>query len=126
MNSNADHLPRTHLSLYYLAGYLIPVGVSFILAPQLSMELLLSNQQYDNAFPRLAGVLLLSLGIIVTQVVRLKIEKIYPVTLLVRSIIAPTLLWIYIESGNPLFLMMLGVVAFGLVLTGVCYLLDRK
>jgi hypothetical protein len=126
MNRNADHLPRTHLSLYYLAGYLIPVGLALMVAPQTSMALLFSNQQYHSAFPRLAGVLLLSLGIIVAQVIRLKLDKLYPVTLLVRSIIAPWLLWIYIESGNPLFLMMLAVVAFGLVLTGTCYLLDRK
>src|SRR4051812_22622933 len=90
------------------------------------IKLLFSNRQYDDMFPRLVGVLLLSLGIIIVQIIRLKLEVLYPTTLIVRSIITPTLFCVYLYSGDPLFLVMTGVLAFGLVLTGTCYILDRN
>jgi len=117
---------RTYLSLYYLAGYLIPVGLSLMFFPLQLIKLLFSNRQYDDMFPRLVGVLLLSLGIIIVQIIRLKLEVLYPTTLIVRSIITPTLFCVYLYSGDPLFLVMTGVLAFGLILTGTCYILDRS
>ncbi|HTM47478.1 MAG TPA: hypothetical protein VL285_02275 [Bryobacteraceae bacterium] len=120
------NLNRTYLSLYYLAGYLIPVGLSLMFFPMQLIKLLFSNRTYDDMFPRLVGVLLLSLGIIIVQIIRLKLEVLYPTTLIVRSIITPTLFAVYLYSGDPLFLVMTGVLAFGLVLTGTCYFLDRR
>jgi hypothetical protein len=116
---------RTNLSLYYLAGYLIPVGIGLMAIPQTLIAMLFSNQEYDSAFPRLVGVLLLSLGIIIAQLIRLKVEILYPTTLIVRSIITPWVFWVYLDTGNPLFLVITGVVGFGLVLTGICYMMDR-
>ena len=48
--TSAKHheLPRTRLSLYYLAGYTLPVGLALMFVPQLTMQLLFSNHVYDD------------------------------------------------------------------------------
>ena len=38
---------RTYLSLYYLAGYLLPAGLALLFVPEFATKLLLSNQPYD-------------------------------------------------------------------------------
>ena len=50
---------RTNLSLYYLAGYLVPAGLLLLFVPEFATKLLLSNRTYDYAPFHLAGVLLL-------------------------------------------------------------------
>ena len=50
---------RTNLSLYYLAGYLVPAGVSLLFIPEFATKLLLSNRTYGDYAPfHLAGVAL--------------------------------------------------------------------
>ena len=116
---------RTRTSLFYLAGYLIPTGLGLMFAPRLVLQLLFSNRQYDDAFPRFAGVLMVALGIIVVQAIRTRAEALYPVTLVVRAVIWPWVLYLYAASGDPFFLVVLGVVGFGMALTGTCYWLER-
>ena len=80
-------MQRTHLSLYYLVGYLVPAGIALIAAPQFALKLLLSNGSYGDVMPRLLGVVLLALGIIVLQILRLHAEALYSTTLIARSVI---------------------------------------
>ena len=75
---------------------------------------------------RLAGMFLLGLGIIVVQLIRLRNEALYPTTLVVRAFFCVCISVFYLMSGDPLFLMMLGIVGLGLLLTGSCYLVDRR
>jgi len=116
---------RTRLSLFYLAGYLIPTGLGLMFAPDFTLRLLLSNQQVDNAFPRFAGVLMVGLGMLVVQAIRTRAEAMYPGTLVVRSVIWLFVLDLYVVSGNPFFAVVLGVVGLGLIVTGTCYWLER-
>ena len=117
---------RTHLSLYYLIGYLIPAGLALFVAPTFTLKLLLSNGSYGEIMPRLLGLVLLALGIVVVQIVRLQAERLYSATLIARSVILAGLLIIYPSSGDPLFLSLLLIVGLGFALTGVSYLLDRR
>ena len=119
-------MKRTHLSLYYLAGYLIPAGIALIFAPQLALKLLLSNGAYGDVLPRLLGVVLLDMGIIVLQIIRLHVDALYSTTLMARSVILVCLLGLYIYAADPLFLTLSGIVGLGFVLTGVSFLLDRR
>jgi hypothetical protein len=121
-------MSKTRLSLFYLAGYIVPTGVLLIVAPQLVFKLLFSNHgaEYGDAIPRLAGGLALALGIIVVQIIRLKIDALYLTTVGVRVILVALLLWIYSFTRDPFFLAVTGVVGFGMALTGTSYLLDRK
>lgn len=115
----------THLSLYYLAGYLLSAGVALMLAPALALALLLSNGQYGDVLPRLLGVVLFALGVFVAQIIRHRLTVLYPTTLAVRAVILTVIAALYATSGDPFFLVLLGIVGLGFILTGAAYLRER-
>lgn len=117
---------RTHLSLYYLAGYLLVAGVALIATGQFAMGLLLSNGEYGDALPRLLGVVLLALGILIAQIIRHRLEVLYPTTLGVRGLILAALAGLFVFTRDPFFLVLIGIVGFGVLLTGTSYVLDRR
>ena len=119
-------MKRTHLSLYYLITYLVVAGVALIFAPQFALKLFLSNGNYGDVMPRLLGVIILALGIVVSQIVRLQVEALYGTTLIARAMILTCLVGLYIYSHDPFFLVLIGVVGLGVVLTGTSYWLDRR
>jgi len=117
---------RTSLSLYYLAGYLLPAGFLLLLVPQLALDVLLSNGTYDVAPFRLVGILLIVLGVIIVQIIRYRIDVLYTTTIAVRIFIATGLMALFITTGDPFFLVIFLIVAFGLALTSVSLVLDRR
>ena len=118
---------RTRLSLFYLAGYLLPTGLALLVAPRTTLRLMLSNGQYgSDVFPRVAGLLLLALGIIIVQIIRLRAEALYTTTLMARSVLLVGFLGFYWYTRDPFFLVVLGVVGVGFALTGTSYWLDRN
>ena len=74
-------MTRTRLSLFYLVGYLIPDGLAMAFDPRLAMRLLLAEGDYGDVFPRLVGLLLLALGILVAWMIGARAERMYPGTL---------------------------------------------
>jgi uncharacterized protein YjeT (DUF2065 family) len=119
-------LRRTHLSLFYLAGYLLPAGALLLVVPEFATKLLLSNRDYDYAPFRLAGVLLIVLGILIVQIIRHRLEVLYSTTLLARVLISGTLIAIYVQTADPFFLVILVIVLIGVALTAWSYLTDRR
>ena len=119
-------MPKTRLSLFYLAGYLIPAGLLLLLAPTFSTRLLLSNGNYGEVFPRLAGMLLIGLGALVVQIIRLRLDVLYTTTLAIRLFFCACLLVFYFMSSDPFFLVLLAIVGFGLLFTGYSYYMDRQ
>ena len=117
---------RTNLSLYYLAGYLVPAGVLLLFVPELATKLLLSDRTYDYAPFHLAGVLLLVLGILIVQIIRHRREQLYTTTLVARALISATLLWLFLNTGDPFFGVVLVIVLIGVGITGASYWLDRR
>ena len=116
---------RTRLSLFYLAGYLWFAGLALLLVPTFALKLLLSNGDYDDFFPRLAGMLLIGLAILVTQIIRHRIEVLYPTTLVVRLFFLVVLGYLYLSSSDPFFLVVFGIVVLGVLFTGYSYLSER-
>ena len=117
---------RTRLSLFYLAGYLITGGVLLLAVPEFALQLFLSNGDYGEVFPRLAGMLLLGLGVLVIQIIRQRLEALYATTLIIRAFFCVCLLIFYGMSYDPLFLVLVAIVGLGLALTGLSYLDDRR
>jgi len=117
---------RTNLSLYYLAGYLVPAGLLLLFVPELATKLLLSDRTYDYAPFHLAGVLLLVLGILIVQIIRHRLEQLYTTTLVARALISATLLWLFLNTGDPFFGVVLVIVLIGVGITGASYWLDRR
>jgi hypothetical protein len=116
---------RTRLSLYYLAGYLTFAGLALLLVPTFALKLLLSNGDYGEVFPRLAGMLLVGLAILITQIIRHRVEVLYPTTLVVRLFFLVVFAYLYLTSSDPFFLVVFGIVALGVILTGYSYLTER-
>jgi uncharacterized protein YjeT (DUF2065 family) len=119
-------MKRTHLSLYYLIGYLISGGIALLIVPRLTLKLFFSNTDYGDVLPRFVGMLMLALGVIVLQVVRHRVEALYITALIVRSGMLPIMLGLYLYSKDPLFITLLAVVGVGVVLTGTSYWLDKR
>lgn len=119
-------VPRTRLSFYYLAAYLLGAGVALVLAPSLALRLLFASGHYGDVMPRLLGVVLFALGIVIVQIIRHRLEVLYTTTLVLRTFIVLVLAGLLIYSRDPLFISLLVVVGFGMVLTGTSYFVDRR
>jgi hypothetical protein len=119
-------MPWTRLSFLYLIGYLWLGGLGLLAAPSLAIGLLGASEPYPPVLLRLIGGLMLGLGIIVGEIARRRIEPLYPTTLVVRAVLMVILLWSFIATGDPLFLSLAGIVALGMVFTGLGLVADRK
>jgi hypothetical protein len=116
----------TRLSLLYPVGYLVPSGLMLLLAPRTALWLLLARGDYGDVFPRLGGALTFGLGVLVLQTIRHRTFALYPTLVGVRIFFCACWLALYVESRDPLFLSLLGVVGFGVVLSSLALTLDRR
>ncbi len=121
-------MKTTRLSLFYLIGYLVPSGLLLLFAPQVALTLLFSNSNgsYGDVIPRLAGVLALALGLLVVQIVRLKIEGLYTSIIAIRVILVTCILGLYFYSRDPFFISLAVVIGLGILLSLAGYLTDRR
>jgi len=117
---------KTRLSLYYLATYLFFTGVGLLFAPQFSLKLLLSTGHYENTFVQFTGAFMIALSVVVSQIIRHSVEVLYTTTLAVRVFFIVVIVWLYVQTHDPLFLVVLAVVALGVALTATSYMLDRR
>ncbi len=71
-------------------------------------------------------MLLLGLAILVTQIIRHRIEVLYPTTLVVRLFFLAVLAYLFVSSSDPFFLVVFGIVLLGVVFTGYSYLTEHR
>jgi hypothetical protein len=119
-------MTRTRLSLFYLVSYLTFAGLALLLVPTFALDLLFSNGSYGEVFPRLAGMLLLGLAVLVAQIIRHRIEVLYATTLVVRLFFLVVLAYLFVSSSDPFFLVVFGIVALGVLFTGYSYVTERR
>jgi hypothetical protein len=117
---------RTRLSLHYLYGYLIVIGLALLFFPKEGLRLLLSNGDYGDVMPRFAGMLMAGLGLSIFGIVSTRAEELYPRTLMIRAFFLICIAAFYLKTHDPFFLLLLAVVGFGFVWTGLSYLTERK
>jgi len=117
---------KTRLSLYYLVTYLFVGGACFLFAPQFSTDVLLSNAVYSDELIGAFGMFMVGLGIIVAQIIRLRLQVLYSTSLLVRVFFCICLIFFYVKSLNPMFMMLFGIVFLGVVLTAMTYYQELK
>ena len=117
---------KTRLSLFYLAAYLWLGGIGLLIAPQFSANLLFSNTDYAPVMLQSLGMFMLGLGIVVVQIIRLRIKTLYPTTLVVRLFFCTCLMGFYILTDNPFFIVLFGIVVLGVLITGISYVSERQ
>lgn len=119
-------MKRTRISLFYLASYLIIGGVGFLFAPKVVLQLFMSNGDYHNMILRMAGVLLIALGILIVQIIRLRISELFSSTLIVRVFILISFISLYIIYEDPMMIVLTIIVGIGFFYTLSSYILDRR
>jgi hypothetical protein len=119
-------LNRTRASLFYLGSYLTVIGLGLLSAPRATLQILQSNGDYGDVFPRVAGMLMTGMGLSIFGMIRARSSKQYPSTLLVRAFFLVCIIAFYVMSGDPFFLVLLSIVALGFALTLASYLSERK
>ena len=117
---------RTRLSLFYLGSYLTIIGFGLLFAPHGTLNILRSNGDYGDVFPRVAGMLMSGLGLSIFGMIRAHSPELYSATLFMRAYFIACIVAFYAMTGDPLFLVLAGIVGLGLVLTLGSYLADRK
>ena len=116
----------TRLSFYYLAAYLLGAGIALLIAPSVVLSILFASGHYGDVMPRLVGIVLFALGIVIAQIIRHEVEVLYATTLIVRTFIVVALAGLFIYSRDPLFIALVVVVGLGMVLTGAGFVSDRR
>jgi hypothetical protein len=110
----------------YLASYLTLIGLGLVFLPDETLSLLQSNGEYGNIFPRLVGMLMSGMGISVLGMFRARVPELYPATLFIRVYFLVCLAAFYGMSNDPLFLVLIVIVAIGFLWTLTSYLVDRR
>ena len=117
---------RTRLSLYYLGTYLVVIGIGLLAAPHATLTFLQSNGNYEDVFPRVAGMLMSGLGLSVFGMIRARSYQQYPATLLIRTYFLICIAVFYATIADPFFLVLGAIVGFGFLMTLGSYLIDRR
>ena len=121
-----DNLNKTRLSLFYLATYLLVIGFGLLFAPRITLNVLQSNTDYGDVFPRVAGMLMSGLGFTVVGIIMNQVYILYPATLAIRVFFLICITAFYFMTKDPLFIVFLAIVGLGFLLTLSSYLMDRK
>lgn len=82
-------------------------------------------ERTTTCFTRLAGALLIALGVLVIQIVRHRVEALYSTTVIVRLGLLVALGALFARSSDPFFLAIFAVVGLGVILTSTSLYLDR-
>jgi hypothetical protein len=117
---------KTRLSLFYLGSYLTVIGFGLLFAPHTTLKILQSNGNYGDVFPRVAGMLMSGLGLSIFGMICARSSELYPATLFIRVYFIACIVAFYAMTGDPLFLVLVGIIGLGFALTLVAYLLDRR
>lgn len=119
-------MERTRRSLFYVAAYLLAGGCGLLAAPTLTLSLFLSCGAYNDVMVRFVGVLMVALGVLVVQIIRHRVEKLYPATVQVRLLVLAALSFFFLLTSDPLFLVLFAIVGLGVAATVASALLDRS
>jgi hypothetical protein len=119
-------MSKTRLSLFYLGSYLTVIGFGLLFTPHTTLKILQSNGNYGDVFPRVAGMLMSGLGLSIFGMIRARSSELYPATLFIRVYFIACIVAFYAMTGDPLFLVLVGIIGLGFALTLAAHLLDRR
>ena len=113
-------------SLFYLASYLSLTGFAFLFWPEQSLQLLGAQHSYETAFVQFTGAFMVAVAMIVAQIIRFRLNQLHHTTVAVRVFFLAVITSLFHSTGDPLFLVILAVVALGVALTLAGFFLDRN
>lgn len=117
---------RTRFSLWYVVTYLFVTGSALVVAPATSLQFMHSAADYGDVMPRWTGMMSLALAALIAQTVRHRLKVLYPLGFFMPAAMLVGFAGLYRLSGDPLFLVVLGVVAIGVASTGITLWMDSR
>jgi hypothetical protein len=117
---------RTRGSFYYLAGYLYFIGGGFLLAPSAMLFLLMAEGIYSMVTLRLMGALMLTSAILLTGVIEQSAEGLYRQVLRAQAPWVLVLGYVYYDSLDRLWALLLGISCAGWLASLYCYWHDGQ
>jgi hypothetical protein len=112
--------------LIYLASYLFFGGVGFAFLPELTLKLFLSNGAYGDIMPRAAGMFMIALSGLIAMFVIRRDYTYYPYSIFARTGIVGFMVFLFLKSGDPLFLILIAIVLVGLLPSIWLFLTERE
>jgi len=125
MDTTKETKRLTRLSFLYPLSYLIPCSLVLIFAPKFLLDNF-SNGNYSIYMTRLAGAAMLGFTIMVFSVFYFKVEAIYDVVIFVRLPVMAVVTWLYIDTKDPFFMILLVTVLPGVILSTIAKMRDKK
>ena len=80
--------------MFYLAFYLGSTGIALLFAPEFTLKLLGAHREYEPVFVRFTGSFMIALSAIVVQLIRHRVEALYPTTIGVRAFFIVCIVWL--------------------------------
>lgn len=115
----------TRLSFWYPISYLIPASLVLIFAPQFLLDHF-SNGNYSIYITRLVGAAMLAFTIMVLNIFYYRVEQLYTAVIYVRIPVLAIVAWLYIDSHDPLFLILFITVIPGVFISMIARRMDKK
>ena len=113
------------LSFWYPISYLVPASLVLIFAPQFLLDNF-STGHYSIPMTRLAGAAMLGFTILVVSIVYYRIEKLYDMLIYVRIPVLGIITWLYLDTHDLLFLILILTVFPGVIFSSIGKWYDQK
>lgn len=113
------------LTFTYLYTYLAIGGVGLAFFPAAVLKLFLSTGDYGDIMPRVAGAFMCALSFLIYHMVKYDDWKYYLPSIYVRSFLVVFMSWLYWQSYDPLFLILILIVSIGLVPSILVYYKEK-
>lgn len=115
----------TRLSFFYPLSYLVPASLVLVFAPRFLLSHF-STGDYSIYPVRLVGAAMLGFTIMVANVVYHRAEALYDAVIYVRLPVVAIVSWLYLDTHDPLFAILVATVVPGVFLSSFARVLDRR
>ena len=115
----------TRLSFWYPISYLIPASLVLVFAPKFLLDNF-SNGDYSIYMTRLVGAAMLAFTIMVLNISLYRVEQLYDAVIYVRLPVVCIVTWLYFDTHDPLFLILILTVLPGVFFSSIAKMMDKK
>lgn len=115
----------TRLSFWYPISYLVPASLVLIFAPEFLLDNF-SNGHYSIPMTKLAGAAMMGFTILVLSIFFTRSEQLYNAVIYVRLPVMAVVAWLYMQTHDPLFLILVATVLPGVIISSIAKRYDAK
>ncbi len=113
------------ITLIYLAAYLTIGGIGFGFFPSFAIKIFMSTGDYGDVMPRMVGMFMIVLGLLIITIVKNEDYKYYLPTIIARTFILVFMVYLYFITDDILFIFLIVIVSLGLLPSIFVYLKDK-